>query len=144
MAARNKDTEATLERNRAAAEERIARMLADAEERSTTMVSEARSSADRVRAESERELAAAAQRRDSINAQLSNVRQMLATLTGTVPGVVGLSDAPAPSATAPHGDPVADAAREESDAPEAADGVDAQDDTQDDTPDDTPESSEER
>ena len=39
MAARNKDTEATLERNRAEAEERIARMLADAEERSTTMVS---------------------------------------------------------------------------------------------------------
>ncbi len=128
MAARNKDTEATLERNRAEAEERIARMLADAEERSTTMVSEARTSADRVRAESERELAAAAQRRDSINAQLSNVRQMLATLTGTVPGVVGLSDAPAPSATAPHGDPVADAAREESDAPETADGVDEQDD----------------
>ena len=30
----------------------------------------------------ERELAAASQRRDSINAQLGNVRQMLATLTG--------------------------------------------------------------
>ena len=137
MAARNKDTEATLERNRVEAEERIARMLADAEERSTTMVSEARSSADRVRAESERELAAAAQRRDSINAQLSNVRQMLATLTGTVPGVVGLSDAPAPSATAPHGDPVADAARAESDAPEAADGVGDQDETPDSSEDST-------
>ena len=86
------------------------------------------------------ELAAAAQRRDSINAQLSNVRQMLATLTGTVPGVVGLSDAPTPSATAPHGDPVADAAREESAAPDTAESVDDQDDT----PDDTPESSEER
>ena len=36
-----------------------------------------------MRADSERELAAASQRRDSINAQLSNVRQMLATLTGT-------------------------------------------------------------
>ena len=36
----------------------------------------------RVRADSERELAAATQRRDSINAQLANVRQMLATLTG--------------------------------------------------------------
>ena len=56
---------------------------------------------------------------------------MLATLTGTVPGVVGLSDAPAPSATAPHGDPVADAARAESDAPEAADGVGDQDETPD-------------
>ncbi|HEX5771903.1 MAG TPA: hypothetical protein VFY11_13155, partial [Nocardioidaceae bacterium] len=38
--------------------------------------------AARVRSESERELSAATQRRDSINAQLSNVRQMLATLTG--------------------------------------------------------------
>ena len=55
------------------------------------MVSEARTSADRVRAESERELAAAAQRRDSINAQLSNVRQMLATLTGTSVLGVGMA-----------------------------------------------------
>jgi len=131
MTARNRDTEATIERSRAEAEARIQRMLDEAEERSTTMVAEARASADRVRAESDRELAAAAQRRDSINAQLSNVRQMLATLTGTVPGVVGLSDAPAPSATAPHGDPVADAARAESDAPEAADGVGDQDETPD-------------
>ena len=38
--------------------------------------------ADRVRADSDRELAAASQRRDSINAQLSNVRQMLQTLSG--------------------------------------------------------------
>ena len=43
---------------------------------------EARSTADRVRADSDRELAAASQRRDSINAQLSNVRQMLQTLSG--------------------------------------------------------------
>jgi hypothetical protein len=74
-------------------------MLADAEERSTTMINEARASADRVRAESDRELAAAAQRRDSINAQLSNVRQMLATLTGTVPGVT-LPDESEPAAAA--------------------------------------------
>jgi hypothetical protein len=99
MTARNRDTEATLERNRVEAEERIARMLADAEERSTTMINEARASADRVRAESDRELAAAAQRRDSINAQLSNVRQMLATLTGTVPGVT-LPDESEPAAAA--------------------------------------------
>ncbi|HEX6936306.1 MAG TPA: hypothetical protein VF227_07285, partial [Actinomycetes bacterium] len=38
--------------------------------------------AERIRSESERELAAATQRRDSINSQLTNVRQMLATLTG--------------------------------------------------------------
>jgi hypothetical protein len=87
MTARNRDTEATLERNRVEAEERIARMLADAEERSTTMINEARASA------------AAAQRRDSINAQLSNVRQMLATLTGTVPGVT-LPDESEPAAAA--------------------------------------------
>ncbi|WP_224276172.1 hypothetical protein [Nocardioides lacusdianchii] len=88
MTARNRDTEAAMERSRSEAEAKIARMLAEAEERSTTMVADARATADRVRAESERELAAAAQRRDSINAQLSNVRQMLATLSGTsVPGV---------------------------------------------------------
>jgi hypothetical protein len=39
-----------------------------------------------VRVESDRELAAATQRRDSINAQLANVRQMLATLTGSASG----------------------------------------------------------
>ncbi len=97
MTARNRDTEAALERSRAEAGARIERMLADAEERSTTMVAEARTTADRVRAESERELAAAAQRRDSINAQLSNVRQMLATLSGTVPGV-GLPPVEEPAA----------------------------------------------
>jgi hypothetical protein len=41
--------------------------------------------ADRIREESDRELTAATQRRDSINAQLTNVRQMLATLTSAAP-----------------------------------------------------------
>jgi hypothetical protein len=45
-----------------------------------------------VRAESDRELAAAAQRRDSINAQLTNVRQMLATLSGTAPVAAAAGD----------------------------------------------------
>ena len=81
-------------------------LLADAEERATTMVAEARATADRVRAESERELAAAAQRRDSINAQLSNVRQMLATLSGTsVPGVVACPRSPPRSRTRPASPP---------------------------------------
>jgi cell division septum initiation protein DivIVA len=97
---------------RDAAERDASARRAEAEERSTTMVAEARATADRVRAESERELAAAGQRRDSINAQLSNVRQMLATLSGTVPGVVGLSDEAAPIAGAPQGDPLAHAARD--------------------------------
>jgi hypothetical protein len=45
-------------------------------------VSDAKAAAAKVRADSDRELSAATQRRDSINAQLANVRQMLATLTG--------------------------------------------------------------
>jgi cell division septum initiation protein DivIVA len=46
------------------------------------LVAEAKAKADRIRDDSERVLAAATQRRDSINAQLTNVRQMLATLSG--------------------------------------------------------------
>lgn len=38
----------------------------------------------KIRRESERELQAATGRREAINAQLANVRQMLATLGGTV------------------------------------------------------------
>src|SRR6266545_393476 len=56
-----------------------ARILEEARSQADDM----RDEAERVRAESERELAAATQRRDSINAQLTNVRQMLATLSGS-------------------------------------------------------------
>jgi hypothetical protein len=41
-----------------------------------------------VRSDSDRELAAATQRRDSINSQLTNVRQMLATLSGSATGFI--------------------------------------------------------
>jgi hypothetical protein len=58
------------------------RLTEEAEKQAAAIVGEARAQAARVRADSDRELAAATQRRDSINAQLSNVRQMLATLTG--------------------------------------------------------------
>jgi cell division septum initiation protein DivIVA len=62
-----------------------ARSLVEAaEQQAATIVEDARTRALRVRTESERELAAATQRRDAINAQLGNVRQMLATLTGSV------------------------------------------------------------
>ena len=44
------------------------------------MLESARASAERVKRESERELAALAARRDSITEQLANVRTMLATL----------------------------------------------------------------
>ena len=58
------------------------RLVEEAERQAASIVGEARAQAARVRSDSERELAAATQRRDSINAQLANVRQMLATLTG--------------------------------------------------------------
>lgn len=58
------------------------RLVEDAQRKSREMITEATGRAERLRAESERELAAVAQRRDSINAQLANVRQMLSTLLG--------------------------------------------------------------
>ncbi len=58
------------------------RLVEDAEKQAASIVGDARAQAARIRADSDRELSAATQRRDSINAQLTNVRQMLATLTG--------------------------------------------------------------
>jgi len=66
------------------------RIIEHAELQASTIVSDAKTMAARVRADSERELSAATQRRDSINAQLANVRQMLATLTGTTPTFDGV------------------------------------------------------
>jgi hypothetical protein len=63
------------------------RVVQEAESKAQQIVADAMTRADRIRAESERELAAATQRRDSINAQLANVRQMLATLTGVAPSI---------------------------------------------------------
>ena len=60
--------------------------VAEAEQKAEQIVAAAVARAERIRLESSRELAAAAQRRDSINAQLTNVRQMLATLSGTGAG----------------------------------------------------------
>ena len=57
-------------------------MRAKAEREAEELVGEARAKAERIRRDSERELAAVSARRDSITAQLSNVRQMLATLGG--------------------------------------------------------------
>ena len=59
-----------------------ARQLEQAGVQAQTMVAEAKTKAERIRDDSERVLVAATQRRDSINAQLTNVRQMLATLSG--------------------------------------------------------------
>ncbi|MDQ1535642.1 MAG: hypothetical protein QOE58_35 [Actinomycetota bacterium] len=61
---------------------RAAKQLEQATIQGRTLVAEAKTKAERIRSDSERELAAATQRRDSINAQLSNVRQMLGALGG--------------------------------------------------------------
>ena len=71
------------DRARSEAERLAQQQLADANRQAQEIVAAAKDKAERIRAESERELAAATQRRDSINAQLTNVRQMLATLSGS-------------------------------------------------------------
>ncbi len=73
--------QARVEHETALAESR--RVLEEAQARADALIADARKQADRVKLESDRELTAATQRRDSINAQLRNVRQMLATLSGT-------------------------------------------------------------
>jgi cell division septum initiation protein DivIVA len=77
------------------------RVLAEARSEAEQLVAAAREQAERIRRDSERELAAATARRDSITAQLSNVRQMLATLGGAsmVDGL-GADDKPAQPAAA--------------------------------------------
>jgi cell division septum initiation protein DivIVA len=76
-------TRTDAEQARVEAGREAARLVEDARAEATRIVNDAKATAERVRGDSDRELAAASQRRDSINAQLSNVRQMLATLTGT-------------------------------------------------------------
>lgn len=95
------------------AERRSRQMLETAQREAEDIVAEARAKAERSRLEAERELAALTHRRDSINAQLSNVREMLATLTGAaVPAVGGVDPAKvvaAAKAELPKGGPGADA-----------------------------------
>ena len=63
-----------------------------AQRQAEDIVADANAKADRIRSESERELAALTNRRDSINAQLTNVREMLATLTGAAVAAATPSD----------------------------------------------------
>ena len=70
------------EKLRADSDRKSKRTLDEANRRAEEIVAQAKATAERIRTESERELAASTQRRDSINSQLTNVRQMLATLTG--------------------------------------------------------------
>lgn len=62
-------------------------LLKAAREEAAAHVDSARQAADKIRRETERELQAATSRRDAITAQLTNVRQMLATLGGTTIGI---------------------------------------------------------
>ncbi len=70
------------EKTHATAKAESSKLLESARAEAESLVAEARDKAERVRRDSERELTAATARRDSITAQLSNVRQMLATLGG--------------------------------------------------------------
>jgi hypothetical protein len=100
------------EKLRADADRKSKRTLDEAQRQSDEILMEAKANAERIRGESERELSAATQRRDSINSQLTNVRQMLATLTGaSLPnpfGGEGPDTAPAGKAAVPPETPTAE------------------------------------
>jgi len=85
------------EKAHATAKAESSKLLESARAEAEALVAEARDRAERVRRDSERELTAATARRDSITAQLSNVRQMLATLGGASM-VEGLVEEPKPEA----------------------------------------------
>src|SRR5450759_810651 len=82
MASRSEQAHNESEQAQQEAAARSAQQLEQATAHAQALVAEAKTKAERIRGDSERELAAATQRRDSINAQLTNVRQMLATLGG--------------------------------------------------------------
>jgi cell division septum initiation protein DivIVA len=99
---RAEELRADAEKQRAEADRKATQLVDDAQRRADELVAQARTNAERVRSDSDRELAAASQRRDSINAQLANVRQMLATLTGaTLPNPSGEDEDPAEAAPEP-------------------------------------------
>ncbi len=122
MEAQVEQARGEVDKQRADAEVQARRLLEDAEGRAAAMVAQAQAHADRIRTESERELTAATQRRDSINAQLSNVRQMLATLSGAAPSglLFGLpeEDKPAPAADVVEATPSVAQAAEPADEPD--------------------------
>jgi hypothetical protein len=75
---------------------RAARLADESEQKAEQIVADAVARAGRIRAESDREMAAAMQRRDSINAQLVNVRQMLATTSWAGSGASSVEDPTGP------------------------------------------------
>ena len=74
--------EAEADRTLAEAKAQAEAQLKAARDEAAHHVDSARLAAEKIRRESERELQAASSRRDAITAQLTNVRQMLATLGG--------------------------------------------------------------
>ncbi|MFJ8211620.1 protein kinase [Streptomyces sp. NPDC096033] len=83
------------EKLRTDAERRARQTVETGQRQAEDILADANAKADRIRSESERELAALTKRRDSLNAQLGNVREMLATLTGAaIPPVTLQGDEP--------------------------------------------------
>jgi hypothetical protein len=74
--------DAEADRTLAEAKAQADQQLKNARDEAGHHVDSARLTAEKIRRESERELQAATARRDAITAQLTNVRQMLATLGG--------------------------------------------------------------
>jgi len=83
------------ERAQQEAASKIAQQLEQATSRAHALLTEARAKAERIRDDSERELAAASARRDSINAEIANVRHDLAALGGPTRIDPRLLDVPA-------------------------------------------------
>ena len=69
-------------------------ILEDAHTRADGIVAEATATAESIRVDGEKEVAVISKQRDEINAQLSNVREMLASLTG---GSIPAAPIPAPA-----------------------------------------------
>jgi cell division septum initiation protein DivIVA len=78
-------TQEEAERYKAEAHDQAELTIRDANNQANDILKQAKASAERIRRESEREVQAASARRDAITLQLSNVRQMLATM-GVAPG----------------------------------------------------------
>ncbi|MDR1712353.1 MAG: DivIVA domain-containing protein [Propionibacteriaceae bacterium] len=81
------------DRLRTEAEAQVEAILKDANSEAAKVIDQARLAAERIRRESEREVQAATARRDAITAQLTNVRQMLATMGGAAMGGPSFAEA---------------------------------------------------
>jgi cell division septum initiation protein DivIVA len=79
-------TQEEAERYKADAHDQAEGTIKDANNQANEILKQAKAAAERIRRESEREVQAASARRDAITLQLSNVRQMLATM-GVAPQI---------------------------------------------------------